>query len=564
MEFPQLLAEYREQRAPLTTTIDRRRTSMTLDTITSSGANIDIDTMIKAGQTISGEVVFSRLLDRLLTVVMENAGAQRGLLILSQGEGLNIVAESDITDSVATVHMSRALDSDEGRSIVPSGVINYAARTRETVVLDEATSDERFMNDPYVHQHKIRSLLCQPIVNRGGLVGLIYLENNLSNAVFTPDRAHLIALLSGQIAISIRNAELVENLEEKVQERTSQLEMHSRFIEQTFGRYLSSQIVDRLLKSPDGLDFLGRTETVTMMSTDLRGFTAFSDSLPPETVVKILNNYLSEMTTIIEKYSGTIDSFVGDSIMTVFGVPFQRADDAERAIACALEMQLAMPSVNAWNAKNGFPELEMGIGINTGEVVVGNIGSDKRAKYGVVGRNVNLAARVEGYTIGGQILMTEQTGAAVSAPLTLQEFGKVEPKGVLQPVTLFQVSGIGGRHAMALPETDETWTEVEPPMVVRFRPVVDKKVIGQPLEAEMTAMSDHAVRISSTSHVTKFTDVQLELVQPGGLDVIGDIYAKILEADHATGTYVFGFTAVPPRARDALRSLVEAEATPSY
>ena len=302
--------------------------------------------------------------------------------------------------------MSIPIDSSDGAALVPSRVIHFAARTKEVVVVDDAQQDERFMADPYVQKRETRSVLCQPILNQGELIGLVYLENDLTSAAFTPERTRLLALLSGQIAVSIKNAELVEHLEEKVRERTEQLEVRTRFIEQTFGRYMSSEIADSLLKSAEGLDFGGQKKTVTIMMSDLRGFAAFSDSLPPETIVTLLNNYLSEMTTVIQKYNGTIDEFIGDAILTIFGAPFQRPDDAERAVACALEMQLAMPRVNAWNAEHGLPELEMGIGINTGEVVVGNIGSRKRAKYGVVGSNVNLAGRIEGYTIGGQILIS--------------------------------------------------------------------------------------------------------------------------------------------------------------
>jgi adenylate cyclase len=157
--------------------------------------------------------------------------------------------------------------------------------------------------------------------------------------------------------------------------------------------------------------------------------------------------------------------------------------------------------------------------------------------------------------------MTEQTRAAVSEPMTLHEFGKVEPKGVLKPVTLFQVTGIGGRHATAVEKKDEDWTEVAPPMTVHFRPVVDKKVVGQPLEGQLTARSDHAVHIKSTSHLAKFTDLQLELIPSDGSEPIGDIYAKVLNTDPETGAYIVGLTATPSRAREILGGSVKAEAT---
>ena len=553
MEFPQLLSEYREIRALPNSTLDLTRKTLSATQTQSNAINIDMDTLIKAGQTISGEVVFGRLLDRLLSIVIENAGAQRGLLLLSRGGKLYVDAEANITWTEAKVMMSLPVDQNEGGSMVPLGVINYAARTRETIVLDEAQSDERFLNDAYIRRKETRSLLCQPILHQGELVGLIYLENDLTSGAFTPDRAHLVALLSGQIAISIRNAELVENLEEKVRERTTQLEMHSRFIEQTFGRYLSSQIVDRLLKSPDGLDFLGRNAPVTIMSTDLRGFTAFSDSLPPETIVKLLNNYLSEMTTVIEKYNGTIDAFVGDSILIMFGVPFQRADDAERAIACALEMQLAMPRINKWNAENGLPELEMGIGINSGEVVVGNIGSHKRAKYGVVGSNVNLAARVEGYTVGGQIFITDSTRRAVSELMTLKDRGLVEPKGVTEPVRLFEVEGLAGRYALSLPKREIGWVVPDPTLTASFRLVVDKKVVGETVEAEIARIAPEYVEIRTTETLEISSDLLLDL--PLGSELEGGIYGKVLGEGQGRGVYLVRFTALPAKAREALRAM---------
>src|SRR5205823_2635207 len=127
------------------------------------------------------------------------------------------------------------------------------------------------------------------------------------------------------------------------------------------------------------------SRTVTLMMTDLRGFTTLCEGLPPESVVAMLNRYLATMTEVIVRHHGTIDEFIGDAILAIFGAPFAARDDAERAAACAIEMQLAMDSVNLWNSRNGYPRLEMGIGIHTGPVVVGNIGSEKRSKYGVVG-----------------------------------------------------------------------------------------------------------------------------------------------------------------------------------
>ena len=188
----------------------------------------------------------------------------------------------------------------------------------------------------------------------------------------------------------------------QLQKLNTALELRNRFIRQTFGSYLSDEIVDTILQK-GGLKIAGEKRLATILMADLRGFTSISERLPAEDVVAMINIYLETMTEIIQKYQGTIDEFIGDGILAIFGAPILRPDDPRRAVACAVEMQLAMTAVNERNRHSGYPEVALGIGLNTGEVVMGNIGSKKRIKYAVVGRAVNLTARIESYTVGGQI-----------------------------------------------------------------------------------------------------------------------------------------------------------------
>ena len=204
--------------------------------------------------------MLGQLLERLIGILIENAGAQRGLLLLSRDGELYVEAEGSVVSDEVAVLMSTPIDSSDGASLVPVGVIHFAARTREAIVVDDAQQDERFMTDTYVQKRQTRSVLCQPILHQGQLIGLVYLENDLVSGAFTPERKQLLALLSGQIAISIKNAELVEHLEEKVRERTAQLELRKQFIEQTFGRYMSNEIAESLLRSPEALDFGGHKQ----------------------------------------------------------------------------------------------------------------------------------------------------------------------------------------------------------------------------------------------------------------------------------------------------------------
>src|SRR3989441_5439647 len=178
------------------------------------------------------------------------------------------------------------------------------------------------------------------------------------------------------------------------------------FIRNTFGRYVSPEVVKTLLESPEGLRFGGEKRDITVLMSDLRGYTQFAEQGDPTWVMETLNDYLARMTDIIIEYGGTINEFIGDAIFAVYGAPIPHHDHAERAAASALAMQRAMADINRANAEHGRPLFEMGIGINTGEAVVGNIRSEQRAKYAIVGAAVNLAAPVGGGTAGGQIFLS--------------------------------------------------------------------------------------------------------------------------------------------------------------
>jgi adenylate cyclase len=180
--------------------------------------------------------------------------------------------------------------------------------------------------------------------------------------------------------------------------------------------------------------------------------------------VSILNRYLSSMVTIVKKYGGTIDEFIGDAVFVLFGAPAWQDDDAQRAVACAVEMQLAMATVNEQNRLDGLPDVEMGIGLHTGQVIVGNIGSSERMKYGVVGSHVNLTSRIQSFTVGGQILVSESTRREVGRILKIGKQMEVRAKGFEQPVALCEVLGIGGPHKLMLYQSADHMLELRSPL----------------------------------------------------------------------------------------------------
>src|SRR5262249_31515287 len=218
-------------------------------------------------------------------------------------------------------------------------------------------------------------------------------------------------------------------------------------IRNAFGRYVSPEVAQAVLDSPGGLALGGRKREITVLMSDLRGYTRFAEHGDPAGVMAVLNDYLGRMADIVIAHGGTINEFIGDAIFAIYGAPIEHPDHAERAAATALAMQRAMDALNEANTARGRPRFEMGIGINTGEAVVGNIGSEQRTKYAVVGAAVNLAARVEGCTVGGQILLTESTVRYLGPLADVASPVHVELKGLDAPVALYELRGLGGRWA---------------------------------------------------------------------------------------------------------------------
>jgi len=330
----------------------------------------------------------------------------------------------------------------------------------------------------------------------------------------------------------------------------------------TFGRYLTDEVVSSLLETPSGLQLGGERRKVTVLISDLRGFSAISERLPPEQVVTILNHYLGVMSDVITRYQGTINEFIGDGIFVIFGAPIQREDDTERAIACAIAMQAEMEKVNSYNEAHSFPRLEMGIGINTGELIVGNIGSQKRAKYTVIGNHANLAARIETYSVGRQILISEHTLNDVGAPLVrVSAQMRVEPKGIREPLTLYEVFGIHGTHRIDLPQERETFVTLKAPIYLQYVVLEGKHIVGTVFEGKIICLSESSAEIESCSPLTPLSNLKINLFLPIPNVEELDLYAKVLnQPATCPGCVRIRFTSTPLELVDALKDLRQASA----
>ncbi len=358
-----------------------------------------------------------------------------------------------------------------------------------------------------------------------------------------PDRLELVARVRHHSSGYISRLERDEALKE--------LAKANQFIRQTFGRYLSDDVVDTILESPTGTALGGEKRYVTIMMTDLRGFTSTCEQLPAEDVVTILNIYLETMTEIILKYQGTINEFIGDAIVVVFGAPILRDDDAQRAVACALEMQIAMAKVNKQCQVRGYPLVEQGIGINTGEVIVGNIGSKKRTKYDVIGHNVNLTSRIESYTVGGQIFISQNTITACGPILRIINQMEVMPKGIKKPIIIYEISGIEGQFNLSLPEQEVVqWVELPYLLPVKITILSGKHASEEAYLGNLMRLNHKGAEIQANMSSEKLLNLKIALFDETGQEITTDLYAKITQTfEHKPTVFQVHFTAIPTEAK---------------
>ena len=338
------------------------------------------------------------------------------------------------------------------------------------------------------------------------------------------------------------------------------MEARGTFIRETFGRYVSDDVVASLLSSPEALALGGELRKVTVMMSDLRGFTALAERLSPEEAITFLNGYLQTMVDLILQYHGTINEIMGDGILVIFGAPTAAADDAERAVACALAMQLAMEGVNARSRERGLPEVEMGIGVHTGDVIVGNIGSNRRMKYAAVGTHVNLTGRIESYTTGGQILISESIRQEVASLVSVGRQLQIEAKGARQPLGVWEVTGIGGPHALFLHPASSRMILLAAPIPVRYAVLADKHVGRNVVDGSVVRLSEKNAEIRSSAPVPLLSNVKIWIPEIEASASPGELYAKVVEAAATDRSgFIVRFTAIAPDITKYLQHRLDAD-----
>ena len=426
--YPQLLFKKSDSKVATQLSVSESNSS------TESSEVLDLATVMKATQVIYGEMMLDKLLAKLMKILIENAGAQKGFLILEQAGKLLIEAEGGAKEDSITVLQSipiEPLGMYDSTPLLSSAIINYVARTKESVVLNDATHEGQFTKDVYITQNQPKSILCVPLINQDKLISIVYLENNLIEGAFTPDRLEVIKLLSAQAAIAIANAKLYSAVKESESKLTQFNEASSRFVPRQFLQFLEKEsIVD--VKIGDSVQ-----KEMSVLFSDIRDFTTLSESMTPEDNFKFINAYLSRMEPAIIAHQGFIDKYIGDAIMALFG---GNADDAVQA---GIAMLHRLTEYNQHRANSGYMPIQIGIGINTGSLMLGTVGGQNRMDSTVISDAVNLASRLEGLTkqYGASLLISHYTFSQLedANQYAFRIIDRVLVKGKSSEVSVYEV-----------------------------------------------------------------------------------------------------------------------------
>jgi sigma-B regulation protein RsbU (phosphoserine phosphatase) len=392
-----------------------------------------------------------------------------------------------------------------------------------------------------------------------GIVLLVIAAALVARSISRPLRrmaSETVKVAEGNLDVdlsSIRTSDEVGQLARAFTKMTEGLKDRDR-IKDTFGRYLTQEVVKRLLDYKDGLKLGGEMRELSIMMSDLRGFTALTSTMSPEQVIKFLNRYLGKMVDIILDHRGIIDEIIGDGILAFFGAPEALENHPELAVACALRMQLAMEEINAQNEADGLPHLEMGVAVNTGDVVVGNIGSEKRA----VGAQVNFTGRVESFTVGGQVLISKGTYERIPDRLDVRQVLEVEMKGVPGKVKLYDVKGIAGQYGSYLPDRDEALTRIDDPVAVQVFRLDQKIMSGKGEGGHITYASLTSAKVLFEKGISPWEDVRMVVEESPAGQAYPEIYGKVISVnrldDETEG--LVRFTSVSASAYELIRKLL--------
>jgi adenylate cyclase len=375
--------------------------------------------LLAVGKTLSSVMTPEEVMQQVMELVFQMENVERGFVMLRD--------EKKGFRPAVLLYKDERHRSDTRGPVLSKTLIDRVMTERVPLLVRDVSSDQRFSSSESLRISGIRSAMCAPLIYKDKVFGLFYVDCLSKPAAFSKEELDIFSVVAAEAAISYDRAFSHAELSRRVIER------------QALERFMSSAIVEKILASPDEIRLGGENQIATILFADIRGFTRLSERMQPQQIVELLNEFFSEMTDLIFDNGGTLDKYLGDGIMALFGAPWARPDDAQRSVKTAAEMQRALAALNGqWQARGQEP-LQMGLGINTGQVTAGNIGCSKRMDYTVIGDAVNLASRLCANAAGGQILISDSTFREINGRFPARRLESIRVKGKAAPVEIHEI-----------------------------------------------------------------------------------------------------------------------------
>ena len=370
-------------------------------------------------RAVGTELDLEKLLPKILDKAFELVGADRGAILLMDDKG-----------ELIPRYVKTRNGKGDTNIVLSRTVMSEVTANRAAVLSSDATMDSRFSGAHSIIMQGIRSTMTLPLVHGADLLGLMHLDSLFTSNAFTEKDLQICTGMAAQAAIAIQNARLATRIEKEAQTRAQ------------ISRLIPPSVVEQVLKGTLTIEKGGRLNEITMLFSDIRGFTTMSDGRPPEEVVNTLNEYFEVMVDVLFQYQGTLDKFVGDEIIGLFGAPIPIDDAPYKAVACALMMLHGLEEFNRTRASEGLSAIRIGIGINTGNVITGSIGSTRALQYTAIGDAMNVASRLVNVASSGEVIISENTYRFVSDRVDATALPPVKVKGKAEELKVYRVNGL--------------------------------------------------------------------------------------------------------------------------
>lgn len=375
--------------------------------------------LLSVGKTLSSVLLPDEIMHRVMELVFQMENVERGFVMLRD--------DKKGFKPAVLLYKDETRKADARGVALSTTITDKLMNDRVPLLIYDVGTDERFSTSQSLRMSGIRSAMCAPLIYKDRVFGIFYVDCLSKPYAFSQEELGIFSVIAAEAALSFDNARSHEELARQVVQR------------QALERFLSSNIVEKILANPNEIHLGGENQTVTILFSDIRGFTRMSEHMEPHAVVELLNEYFSEMTDLVFDSGGTLDKYLGDGIMALYGAPFAKPDDPLRAVKTAIEMQRSLVTLNRdWESRGQQP-LRMGVGVNTGPVTAGYIGSAKRTEYTVIGDAVNLASRLCSNAAPGQILVSESAFQQLNGRIPARRLEPIRVKGKETPVELYDV-----------------------------------------------------------------------------------------------------------------------------